>query len=509
VKDTYFVTSAIPYINAEPHVGTAYEIIACDLVARYHRLRGERVFFLTGTDEHSQNVAKAAAEAGITPQEFTDGMVPKWLDVWRRLDVSNDDFIRTSESRHAEPLQRFVQAIYDRGDVYSGTYEGPYCVSCEEFKPESDLVDGSLCPIHLRPVEWLKEENYFFRLSAYQDRLLRLYEEHPEFVQPETRRNEVVAFVKGGLKDLSISRNQTLWGVPLPWADHHVIYVWVDALLNYITAPGYGEEGSLFDRVWPADLQIIGKDIIRFHAVIWPALLMAAGLEVPRTVFAHGFLTLGGEKMSKSRGTGIHPFELIDHFGVDAYRYYFMREVRWGQDGNFSWESMQARYKADLADGMGNLASRILKMVEDNLDGLVPEPPATGSGPLAAASEEFARGYDSAMEAIDLTGAATALSDFVSVMNRYLNETEPWKLAKDPARRDDVAAVLHDALEGLRIIAVFALPVMPGAAARLWEQLGIAEPLDAQRLPAAGAWGGIPPGTKVARGSSLFPQLDD
>jgi len=509
VKDTYFVTSAIPYINAEPHVGTAYEIIACDMVARYHRLRGERVFFLTGTDEHSQNVAKAAAEAGISPQEFTDGMVPKWLDVWRRLDVSNDDFIRTSEPRHAEPLRRFVQAIYDRGDVYQGTYEGPYCVSCEEFKPESDLVDGSLCPVHLRPVEWLKEENYFFRLSKYQEPLLRLYEEHPEFVMPETRRNEVVAFVRGGLKDLSISRNQALWGVPLPWAEHHVIYVWVDALLNYITAPGYGEDGSLFEHVWPADLQIIGKDIIRFHAVIWPALLMAAGLEVPRTVFAHGFLTLGGEKMSKSRGTGIHPFELLDHFGVDAYRYYFLREIQWGQDGNFSWESMVARTNADLANGLGNLASRVLKMVEDNLEGCVPEPPAAGPGPLAAAAADLAARYDAGVETVDLTGAVTALSDFVGEMNRYLVETAPWALAKDPARREEMAGVLYDALEGLRLIAVFSSPVMPTAAARLWQQLGIAEPLDAQRLPRAATWGGIPPGTLVARGSSLFPRLDD
>jgi len=370
-------------------------------------------------------------------------------------------------------------------------------------------VDGSLCPIHLRPVEWLKEENYFFRLSKYQEPLLRLYEEHPEFVLPQTRRNEVVAFVRAGLKDLSISRNQALWGVPLPWAADHVIYVWVDALLNYITAPGFGEGGSLFEHVWPADLQIIGKDIIRFHAVIWPALLMAAGLPVPRTVFAHGFLTLGGEKMSKSRGTGIHPFELIDHFGVDAYRYYFLREIQWGRDGNFSWESMVARTNADLANGLGNLASRVLKMVEDNLAGRVPDRPAAGCGPLAAVAAELVARYDAGVEAVDLTGAVTALSDFVGEMNRYLVDTAPWALAKDPARREEMAGVLYDALEGLRLVAIFSLPVMPGAADRLWGQLGIEEPLDAQRLPGAGQWGGIRPGTAVARGPALFPRLDE
>ena len=371
--EIFYVTSAIPYVNAEPHVGTAYEIIGCDLVARYHRLRGEDVYFLTGTDEHSLNVARSSADEGISPQEWVDRMVPKWLEVWRRLEISNDDFIRTSEPRHAERVQRFVQRLHDRGEVYLGTYTGPYCVSCEEFKQEKELVDGN-CPIHLTPVEYLEEENYFFPLSKYQQPLLDLYEQRPEFVMPEVRRNEVVSFVAGGLQDLSVSRSGTDWGIPVPWDERHVIYVWVDALLNYITAPGFGTDDGFFEKVWPCDVHVIGKDITRFHAVIWPALLMAAGLEVPRTVFGHGFLFVGGEKMSKSRGTGVHPIDLLDHFGVDSYRYYFLREVPFGKDGNYSWESMVERHNADLANGLGNLASRVLAMLGSYFGSVVPEP---------------------------------------------------------------------------------------------------------------------------------------
>ena len=298
-RDVFYITSAIPYVNAEPHVGTAYEIMACDLIARYRRLRGDPVHFLTGTDEHSLNVARASAEQGMTPQEWVDQMVPKWLNVWSRLEISNDDFIRTSEKRHEARVQRFVQRLYDRGEIYLGTYSGPYCASCEEFKQEKELIDGK-CPIHGTPVEFLEEDNYFFPLSKYQGRLLDLYSTHPEFVLPDFRRNEVVSFVSGGLTDLSISRSGTDWGIPVPWDPSHVIYVWVDALLNYATAVGFGTDEAMFDRLWPADVHVIGKDIVRFHAVIWPALLMAAGVDVPKTVFAHGHLLVGGEKMSKT-----------------------------------------------------------------------------------------------------------------------------------------------------------------------------------------------------------------
>ncbi|HEX6231259.1 MAG TPA: methionine--tRNA ligase [Actinomycetota bacterium] len=508
-RDVFYITSAIPYVNAEPHVGTAYEIIGCDMLARFRRLRGQPVHFLTGTDEHSLNVARSAGELGITPQEWTDRMVPRWKEVWERLLISNDDFIRTSEPRHTERVQRFVQRLYDRGEVYLGVYEGPYCVSCEEFKQESDLVDGA-CPIHLIQVERLKEENYFFPLSKYQERLLRLYEERPEFVLPDFRRNEVVAFVRAGLRDLSISRSGSDWGIPVPWDPTHVVYVWVDALLNYITAPGFGTDDPLFERVWPCDIHVIGKDIARFHAIIWPALLMAAGLDVPRTVFVHGFLTVGGEKMSKSRGTGIHPFELIDHFGVDSYRYYFMREVQFGQDGNFSWESMLDRHNADLANGLGNLASRVLAMLGSYFDGRVPERGIEGSAEadLPIVVESALRRYDESMRAIELSRALASVWDVVARANRYLVEKEPWALAKAGARRAELAAILYAAAETLRILAVLISPIMPNAAGRLWLQLGIAEPLEAQRLPGSARWGLLEPGTATSKGEALFPRLD-
>jgi methionyl-tRNA synthetase len=509
VTDTCFITSAIYYVNDVPHVGHTYEIVTCDVIARYHRLRGEPVFFLTGSDEHSQNVAKAAEERGLTPQQWTDQIVPTWQEVWRLIGISYDDWIRTSEQRHAERVQKFLQVLYDRGDVYLGSYEGPYCVSCEEFKVENELVDGK-CPIHLIPVEHLTEENYFFRLSNYQDALLRLYEEQPSFIEPDIRRNEVVSFVRSGLRDLSISRAAAMWGVPIPWDPRHITYVWVDALLNYITAPGFGADPKRFDSIWPADVHMIGKDITRFHAVIWPAMLMAAELPLPKRVFAHGFLNFGGGKMSKSRGTGVPPAEVVEHFGVDAYRWYFLREVQFGQDGNFTWESLLARYNADLANGLGNLASRVLAMAGSYFDGKVPEPASRkAQGFLATHAEQLAKAFDERVLALELTEAVAALDDFVRHANRYLVERAPWSMAKDPDRRQELSDVLYEALEALRLIAVFASPVMPGAAARLWEQLGIGESLESQHLPAAATWGLLQPGTKTAKGDSLFPRLDD
>lgn len=507
-RDVFFISSAIPYVNAEPHVGTAYEIIACDFIARYRRQRGEAVHFLTGTDEHSLNVARSSAELGITPQEWVDRMVPKWQEVWSRLDISNDDFIRTSETRHAQRVQAFVQRLHDRGEIYLGTYEGPYCVSCEEFKREKELIDGN-CPIHGRPVEILSEENYFFPLSKYQLRLLDLYAETPASVMPDFRRNEVVTFVAGGLLDLSISRSGTDWGIPLPWDPKHVVYVWVDALLNYATAVGFGTDPDTFERLWPADLHIIGKDIVRFHAVIWPALLMAAGVDVPKTVFAHGHINIGGEKMSKSSGTGIHPFELLDHFGVDSYRYYFMREISFGHDGSFSWESMTERHNADLANGLGNLASRVLAMLASYFDGVVPEPVTPGAeSDLPAVIDDVLRRYDEHMLAVQLQPALVSVWDIVARANHYLVEKEPWKLAKDPANREELASVLYAAAETLRVLAIAIAPIMPGAAAKLWSQLGVDQPLDEQRLPDAGVWGGLAVGTSTIKGESLFPRLE-
>jgi methionyl-tRNA synthetase len=364
-RDAFYITTPIYYANDVPHIGHGYNAVATDFIARYHRLRGEEVFHLTGTDEHGLNVKRKAEAHGMSPKEWTDFLEPKWREVWARLDIAYDDYIRTTEPRHYEAVAKLLNAVHENGrdDIYLDHYEGLYCVSCEGYYTEDDLLDGELCPVHERPVELFRDENYFFRLSAYRERLLEHYEANPQAVQPDTRRNEVVSLIKGGLQDFSISRTTFDWGVPIPWDPKHVTYVWFDALTNYITAAGYANDSDRFARLWPANIHSIGKDILRFHAVYWPAMLMAAGVEPPAQVWAHGFLTVGGKKMSKTNATGIHPFELIDHFGTDSYRYYFMREMRFGEDGSFSWESMIERHNADLANGLGNLAARVLAML--------------------------------------------------------------------------------------------------------------------------------------------------
>jgi methionyl-tRNA synthetase len=508
-KDVFYITTPIYYPNDVPHIGHAYNAVATDFVARYHRLRGERVFHLTGTDEHGLKLQRAAEAAGMDPQTWVDEMAPRWREVWARLEIANDDYIRTTEPRHEAAVQKLLTAVHENGreDIYLGTYEGLYCVSCEAYYTEDDLVDG-LCPIHARPVERLTEENYFFRLSAYADRLLERYERDPAAVQPESRRNEVLSLIRGGLQDFSISRTSFRWGIPLPWDPEHVCYVWFDALTNYITAAGYGTDEERFAGTWPADVHLIGKDILRFHAVYWPAMLMAGGVEPPRQVWAHGFLTVGGQKMSKTNATGIHPFELVDHFGVDSYRYYFMREIQFGQDGSFSWESMVDRHNADLANGLGNLASRVLAMLASYFDGVVPEPRTDAGDDLPSVIEGVVRRYDDQMSVLGLSQALGAVWDVVGRANGYLVEREPWKVATEEGRRDELAGILYAAAETLRILAVLIRPIMPGAAGRLWDQLGIERSIEDQRLPADAAWGGLQPGTETTKGESLFPRLD-
>jgi methionyl-tRNA synthetase len=509
-KETFYVTTPIYYPNDVPHIGHAYTTVATDFVSRYHRLRGEEVAFLTGTDEHGKKVPQAAAEQGLEPQAFVDQMEPKWREVWEMLDISYDDYIRTTESRHEAAVTKLLSAVYENGrdDIYLGSYEGLYCVSCEAYYTEDELVDGN-CPIHGRPVEQMSEENYFFRLSAYQDRLLEHYERNPSAIEPEARRNEVLSVIRSGLRDFSISRTSFAWGIPLPWDPKHVCYVWFDALTNYITAAGYGSDDERFARTWPADVHFIGKDIVRFHAIYWPAMLMAAGVDVPRQVWAHGFLLVGGEKMSKTKLTGIHPRTLVEHFGSDAYRYYFMREIQFGQDGSFSWESMTDRYTADLANGLGNLASRVLAMIGSYFEGAVP-PASDGAAAadLPSVAADAARRYDQHMDRIELSPALGAVWDLVGRANQYLVEKEPWAIAKDEARRDELASVLYASAEVLRILAILIAPIMPRAAASLWQQLGIDESLDAQRLPQAVSWGGLRAGTQVTKGESMFPRLE-
>ncbi|MGH2784488.1 MAG: methionine--tRNA ligase [Actinomycetota bacterium] len=501
----FFITTPIYYVNDVPHIGHAYTTVAADTVARFHRLRGDRTRFLTGTDEHGQKVEEAARQHGMDPKAWTDSMIPQWKDVWSRLRISYDDFIRTTEERHEGPVKAFVQHLYDSGEIYAGEYEGPYCVACEQFYAESELVDGN-CPIHGRPVERLKEENYFFRLSKQADWLLNdYYARTPAPVRPEARLNEVIGHVRGGLQDISVSRPSLEWGIPVPWDPKHVIYVWIEALQNYITALGYPDE--LFKTFWPGT-HLIGKDILRFHAVIWPAMLHAAGEEPPRTVFAHGWLLVRGEKMSKTKLTGIHPDQLLATFGPDAYRYYFLREIAFGQDGNFSWESMVARYNADLANGLGNLASRVLSMIDSYFEGMVPERgPSAGEEALERAVGEALPAYAAAMESFAFHEAIDAAFSIVREANGFIVATAPWKLAKEESQRGALGTVLWSAAEALRVLALLLWPVMPDACERLWAQLGIAEPLAGHRLDEAARWGGLAPGTRVAKGKALFPRI--
>jgi methionyl-tRNA synthetase len=451
----------------------------------------------------------------MTPGQWADSIVPRWTELWEALDISHDDFIRTTEPRHERPVQAFVQALYDRGEVYAGTYEGLYCVGCEAFKQPDDLVDGK-CPLHGTEPEVVREENYFFRLSAYADRLIELYESGSGFVAPEARRNEVLGKVKQGLDDLSISRVSFDWGVPIPWDTKHVIYVWIDALLNYITAIGYGDERGAFERVWPADIHLMGKDILWFHSVIWPAMLMALDLPVPRTVFAHGYLQVGGEKMSKSRLTGISPHDLLPTFGPDGYRYYFVREISFGQDGNFSWESMVERYNSDLANDFGNLASRVLTMIVRYLDGTVPEAPAGSERKPAdeALEESFYGAVDAMRRSVADVAPHEALKSawaFVRKANSYVEEVAPWALAKgdDAATRRRLEVVLYRLADSLRLMALVLSPIVPRAAQQLWSRLGLAGEVAAGSLERDAVWGLLPAGARVSAGPPLFPRLDE
>ncbi|HEY3004571.1 MAG TPA: methionine--tRNA ligase [Kribbellaceae bacterium] len=514
----FFATTPIYYVTAPPHIGSAYTTVAGDVLTRWHAQRGERKWYLTGTDEHGQKVLRSAEAQGMSPREWTDKLVEEaWKPAWRDVDVAYDDFIRTTEERHKVRVQEFWQTLYDNGDVYDGQYEGPYCVGCEEFKLPADIVTdpegAQRCPIHGTVLEIVAETNYFFRLSEYGDKLLELYRDRPEFVAPASARNEVVAFVEQGLQDLSITRSTFDWGVKVPWDDRHVLYVWIDALLNYVTAAGYGTDPERFARLWPADVHLVGKDILRFHAVIWPAMLMAAGLEVPRQVFAHGWLLVGGEKMSKSKLTAIAPKDITDTFGSDAFRYYFLRTIAFGSDGSFSWEHLSAVYSAELANGLGNLASRIAAMVGKYFDGKLPE--ATDHGPAEQAlADKLAAAVAIADRAIDTLAfheALAAINDLVGAVNGYVTDQEPWKVAKDESRRDRLATILYSAAEVLRAIAVLHNPVMPKTSAALWTLLGAEEQLGAladQHVQDAGTWGRLRPGAVLVKGDPLFPRLD-
>ncbi len=499
---SFYVTTPIYYVNAQPHLGHAYTTIAADVLARHMRQRGEDVFFLTGTDEHGEPVADVAEQEGIPPRELADRNVVHFKEMVERVNASNDFFIRTSDPEHGAAVQRFMQDLHDRGEIYPGTYEGWYCPRCADFKSELEILDGNRCPIHKIVLTWEKEDNYFFRLSNYQERLERLYAEQPDFVLPRERFNEAVGFIRQGLEDVSCTRARLRWGVKAPWDESQVFYVWFDALLNYITALSYAREGEdLTARYWPADFHLIGKDILKFHGVIWPAMLMAAEVELPRHLFVHGFLLMQGEKMSKSLGNVLDPFKVIDVFGTDALRYYCLREVSFGQDGSVSTEGFEARYNTELANEYGNLASRTLAMIGRYRDGVVPATTAPD-----ALVEDFAGLADEVQgrfERAELTAALEQIwSRGVRRLNRYVEEQAPWTLSKE-GKEEQLDAVLYALAEGLRVVSVLLHPYMPDSTTRLLEALGQPD-VSLERA----AFGAVPGGAKVGKLPQLFPKVE-
>jgi methionyl-tRNA synthetase len=499
---SYYVTTPIYYVNAEPHLGHAYSTIAADILARHMRQRGEDVFFLTGTDEHGEPVAQAAERLGLDPHELADRNAPRFEELMPKINASNDFFIRTTDPEHVAKVQEIAQLVYDNGYVYEGMYEGWYCPRCADFKTESELGPGNTCPIHKIPLEREREENWFFRLSAFQGPLERLYAERPDFVRPAARYNEALSFIRGGLEDVSLSRPKLTWGVRLPWDPDQVMYVWFDALLNYVTALSYARKGEdLTERFWPA-FHILGKDILKFHAVYWPAFLLAAGYEVPRRMFIHGYLLMEGHKMSKSLGNVLDPFEVIERFGADALRYYCFREVSFGQDGSVSAAGFEARYETELANDYGNLASRTLAMIERYRDGRVPDAEldpelATGVDGLAGLVDDLSALLDRA----ELTQGLEEIWARVRRLNRYVEEARPWELAKDPDAGGRLDAVLYNLAEGLRVTTLALYAYMPETGDRLLDALG--EP--ARELVAFGSRGG---GQPVRRLPSLFPKIE-
>ena len=503
----FYITTAIDYVNSRPHLGTAYEKIAADVIARYKRLCGVDTRFLMGNDEHSQNVFQRARELGVEPLAFCNRMEMEFRDVWARLDISFDDFIRTTEARHRTGVTTLVSRLAEAGDVYDGYFEGWYCVSCEAFKTEKDLEDGK-CPVHRQPPQWIKEKNHFFRLSKYRQRLLEHYAAHPEFLQPEIRRNEMLRLLESGLDDISVSRTGQAWGIPVPADPGSVIYVWVDALINYISGVGYGADDELFETWWPADLQVIGKDITRFHCVIWPAMLMSAGVPLPRQVFGHGWVHWQGQKMSKSLGTVVDPLEAADRLGPDPLRLYLTKEIAFGQDGDFTWDRFEERYNVDLANNFGNLVSRLASMAHRYRQGRLVAPPSA-PGPLARAAVDAAETWRGAMDAYRLHQGVAAAFELVDAANEHIARVEPWVLAKDPARAAELDRHLYDVSEAVRIAAVLLSPVMPRSCAEVLGRVGAPAGTATLRLEPDAVWT-TPPGAerRILKGDALWPRLE-
>lgn len=508
-KPAFYITTPIYYPSAKLHIGHAYCTTIADAIARYKRADGYDVMFLTGSDEHGQKIQRKAVEEGLTPIQYTDKIVAGFQNLWKLLNISNDDFIRTSEERHEKVVQAIIQKVYEQGDIYKKNYEGKYCVSCESYWTEHQLEEaGGVCPDCGRTVETMKEESYFFNLSKYQDRLLKYIEDNPDFIQPVSRRNEMINFIKQGLEDLCITRSTFDWGIKVPFDPKHVVYVWFDALLNYFTGIGYGTDMEKFHKFWPVDLHLVGKEIVRFHTIIWPIMLMAIGEPLPKKVYGHGWLVVDGDKMSKSKGNVIDPVALIEEFGPDAIRYFLLREINLGSDGNFSRDALISRINSDLANDLGNLLHRTISMIEKYHGGVVAKIASDNEidKKMQALADETLAKYKVAMDNMKLNEALKETWQMVSLSNKYIDETAPWVLAKDPAQADRLKAVMYNLADSLRGIAILLAPFMPTTAPKIFTQLGLAVPEEfaLAQVP----WGNLADGTKVAKGEPIFPRIE-